>query len=93
MDADWPLAQQPEFEIPERQFDVYGILLSLTTNAEERRAVDLWINGGAHEDIAVALGASVSGYNLVERRREGKRLVDRIIKRASRYVRDKNPYG
>jgi hypothetical protein len=63
-------------------------LLALTSEAGERRAVLLWLQGADSEEIAEALG--YFEYPPAERRAEVARFKDRLTKRARR-VRTNEP--
>lgn len=57
-------------------------LLSLATNVPERRALQVWLEGGDIEEMARELGCS--GVRSEDQRRAVNRFKDRIMKRALR---------
>ena len=69
----------------DRDIDLWASMMELTTDVRERRAAELWLEGGGNDVIAEALGQA--HLPLQDRRREARRFKDRVLKRLSRHFR------
>ena len=52
-----PVAVEPQFAVPAPAFDVWAAIVAVTKDSAERRAAEVWLDGGSSDEIAGALGS------------------------------------